>query len=120
MVTGKVMTLPRWAALTHLLNHQIHHRGQQTAPSNRLRGKAAVAAWWARALTAPALTVSPCLNLTAPATLTGTDTMVMLYRSGGRLRAQTFRFWPNGQVSHTAIHPLAPRAPEKPHDLQRS
>ena len=46
--------------------------------------------------------------------------MVMLYRSGGRLRAQTFRFWPNGQVSHTAIHPLAPRAPEKPHDLHRS
>ena len=37
------------------------------APSNRLRGKTAVAAWWAPALTAPALTVGPCLNLTAPA-----------------------------------------------------
>ena len=27
VVTGRVMTLPRWTALTHLFNHQIHHRG---------------------------------------------------------------------------------------------
>jgi uncharacterized damage-inducible protein DinB len=36
VVTGKVMTLPRWAALTHLFNHQIHHRGQLTALLSRL------------------------------------------------------------------------------------
>ena len=89
------------------------------APASRLRGKPAVAAWWARALTAPTLTVGPRLELTAATTLTGTDGVVLLYRSGGRLRAQTFRFRPNGQVSHTAIHPLAPRASETAHDLHR-
>ncbi len=36
VVTGKVMTLPRWTALTHLFNHQIHHRGQLTALLSRL------------------------------------------------------------------------------------
>lgn len=89
------------------------------APANRLRGKPAVAAWWARALTPPTLTVGPRLELTAATTLIGTDGVVLLYRSGGRLRAQTFRFRPNGQVSHTAIHPLAPRASEKAHDPHR-
>jgi len=84
-------------------------------PGSHLRGKTAVAAWWARALTAPSLTVPPRLQLAAVATLTGTDGVVLLYRSGGRLHAQTFRFRPNGQLSHTAIHPLAPRASEKPH-----
>ncbi len=81
-------------------------------PGSRLRGKTAVAAWWARALTAPSLTVGPRLQLTAATTLTGSDDMVLLYRSGGRLHAQTFRFRPNGLLSHTAIHLLAPRVPE--------
>ncbi|MGC1511410.1 MAG: nuclear transport factor 2 family protein [Acidimicrobiales bacterium] len=81
-------------------------------PGSRLRGKTAVAAWWARALTAPSLTVAPRLQLTAVTTLTGSDDMVLLYRSGGRLHAQTFRFQPNGLLSHTAIHLLVPREPE--------
>jgi len=90
------------------------------APGSRLRGKTAVAAWWARALTAPSLTLAPRLQLAATATLTGTDGVVLLYYSGGRLHAQTLRFRPNGLLSHTAIHPLAPRAPEKPHVIHRS
>lgn len=81
-------------------------------PGSRLCGKSAVAAWWARALTAPSLTVGPRLQLTAATTLIGTDDMVLLYRSGGRLHAQTFRFRPNGLLSHTAIHLLAPSMPE--------
>ena len=89
------------------------------APGSRLRGKSAVAAWWARALTAPSLTVAPRLQLAATATLIGTDSMVLLYHSGGRLHAQTFRFRPNGLLSHTAIHPLAPYASEKPHVIHR-
>lgn len=36
LLTGAVMTLPLWVALTHLLNHQIHHRGQVTALLSRL------------------------------------------------------------------------------------
>ena len=90
------------------------------APSNRLRGKTAVAAWWARAMTAPSLTVAPRLKLTAVADLVGTESVVLLYRDRLQLRAQTFRFQPDGRVIHAAIHQQAPRAPEKPHDLHRS
>jgi uncharacterized damage-inducible protein DinB len=36
VMTGKAMSLPRWTALTHLFNHQIHHRGQLTALLSRL------------------------------------------------------------------------------------
>lgn len=35
-LTGRTMRLPRWAALTQLFNHQIHHRGQVTALLSRL------------------------------------------------------------------------------------
>ena len=36
LMTGRQMSLPRWTALTHLFNHQIHHRGQLTALLSRL------------------------------------------------------------------------------------
>jgi len=36
VMTGKPMTLPLWAAVMHLFNHQIHHRGQLTALLSRL------------------------------------------------------------------------------------
>jgi uncharacterized damage-inducible protein DinB len=29
-IDGKVRTLPKWALVTHLFNHQTHHRGQVT------------------------------------------------------------------------------------------
>lgn len=77
------------------------------APTSRLRGKTAVAAWWARALTAPSLTVMPCLHLAAAATLTGPDSLVLLLR-GGRPSAQLFRFRPDGRVSAIAVHTLPP------------
>ncbi|WP_022949155.1 DinB family protein [Methylohalobius crimeensis] len=35
-VTGKANSLPLGVMLTHLFNHQIHHRGQLTALINRL------------------------------------------------------------------------------------
>ena len=89
------------------------------APANRLCGKTAVAAWWARAMTAPSLTVAPRLKLTAVANLAGTESVVLLYRDRRRLRAQTFRFQPDGRVIHTAIHQQAPHAPEKPHVIHR-
>ena len=89
------------------------------APSNRLCGKTTVAAWWARAMTAPSLTVAPRLKLTAVANLAGTESVVLLYRDRLRLRAQTFRFQPDGRVIHTAIHQQAPRAPGKPHVIHR-
>ena len=30
MVDGKVRTMPRWLLITHMFNHQTHHRGQLT------------------------------------------------------------------------------------------
>jgi ketosteroid isomerase-like protein len=86
----------------------------------RLRGKRAVAAWWARALTPPSLTMTPRQHLEAAATLVGVDSVVLVYRAGGPPRAQTFRFDPNGRVRHTAIHPLAPRVPDPVHVIHRS
>lgn len=35
-ISGRAMRLPRWAALTQMFNHQIHHRGQVTALLSRL------------------------------------------------------------------------------------
>jgi uncharacterized damage-inducible protein DinB len=29
-IDGKVRTVPRWASVTHMFNHQTHHRGQVT------------------------------------------------------------------------------------------
>lgn len=29
-VDGKIRTVPRWALVTHMFNHQTHHRGQVT------------------------------------------------------------------------------------------
>ncbi len=36
VMTGRQMSLPLWAALTHLFTHQTHHRGQLTALLSRL------------------------------------------------------------------------------------
>lgn len=76
------------------------------APAGRLRGKTKVAAWWARALTAPSLTVAPRLRLAATA-LPGTDSLVLLLR-GTRPSAQVFRFRPDGRVSAIAVHTPPP------------
>ena len=85
----------------------------------RLRGKVAVAAYWARTLTAPSLTVTPGLHLTATAALTGTDSVILLYRAGGPRRAQSFRFDPDARVNYTAIHQLAPRVPDQAYVIRR-
>lgn len=77
------------------------------APAGRLRGKTKVAAWWARALTAPSLTVAPRLHLTAAAALPGTDSLVLLLR-GTRPSAQVFRFRPDGRVTAIAVHTPPP------------
>jgi len=73
------------------------------APAHRLRGKAAVGAWWARALTPPAMTVGPRLQLAAVATLIATDSLVLLLR-GSRPSAQMFRFRADGQMIAIAVH----------------
>lgn len=73
------------------------------APAGRLRGKTKVAAWWARALTAPSLTVAPRVHLAAAAALPGTDSLVLLLR-GTRPSAQVFRFRPDGRVTAIAVH----------------
>lgn len=35
-VDGKMRTLPRWVLLTHMFNHQTHHRGQVTTMLTQL------------------------------------------------------------------------------------
>ena len=35
-VDGKMRTVPRWALVTHLFNHQTHHRGQLTTLLSQL------------------------------------------------------------------------------------
>lgn len=77
------------------------------APAGRLRGKTKVAAWWARALTAPSLTLAPRLHLAVAAALPGTDSLVLLLR-GTRPSAQVFRFRPDGRVSAIAVHTQPP------------
>jgi ketosteroid isomerase-like protein len=81
-------------------------------PAGRLRGKRAVAAWWARALTAPAITLAPRLQVSAATPLTGIDGVVLLYRAGAPLRAESFRFGADGQVKRVAVHQHAPRVPD--------
>lgn len=85
------------------------------APAGRLRGKTKVAAWWARALTAPSLTVGPRMHLAAAATLIATDSLVLLLR-GSRPSAQVFSFGPDGRVSAIAVHTLPP---ERLHAVHR-
>jgi hypothetical protein len=82
----------------------------------RLRGKAAVGAFWARALTAPSLTVMPNLRLSAATPLAGSDSLVLRLHGSGRPNLQLFRFRPDGRVTAIAIHT---RAPEPTHAVRR-
>lgn len=81
----------------------------------RLRGKAAVGAFWARALTAPSLTLMPRLRLTAATPLAGSDSLVLRLHGSGRPNMQLFRFRPDGRVTTIAIHA---RTPEPTHAVR--
>lgn len=73
-------------------------------PSGILRGKAAVGAYWAKALAS-----IPDLRFAPLATLVGVDSLVIYYRSaGGRPAAELFQFGPDGKVVRAKAHYAPP------------
>ncbi|HXF07368.1 MAG: nuclear transport factor 2 family protein [Pseudomonadota bacterium] len=82
-------------------------------PSGRLRGKRRVGAYWARALTPPALTVAPRLRFELIGILTGVDSVALHYRSGRGPAVEVFEFAPGGKVIRAAAHYLS-QAQEAP------
>lgn len=73
-------------------------------PSGKLRGKRAVGAYWARALTPRTLTLMPDLHFKLVTTLVGVDNITLYYRSNRRLVAEVFEFGPDGKVLRAAAH----------------
>jgi hypothetical protein len=69
-------------------------------PSGKLKGKAAIAAYWKRALER-----LPDLHFEPISVLTGVESVTINYKSaGGRLAAEDFFFDPTGKVSKAAAH----------------
>lgn len=69
-------------------------------PSGQLQGKAAVGAYWAKAL---ALIPDLCFELIS--TLVGVDSIVLNYQGArGRLAAEVFHFGPDGRVVRAYAH----------------
>ena len=69
-------------------------------PSGTLRGKAAVAAYWKKALG-----LIPDLRFELIAVLTGVDSVTLHYKgAGGRLAAEVFHFRPDGKVIRAFAH----------------
>lgn len=73
-------------------------------PSGRLRGKAAVGAYWRKALT-----LIPDLHFELVEVLTGVDSVTICYKgAGGRSAAEVFCFGPDRKVVKAAAHYGAP------------
>lgn len=69
-------------------------------PSGRLRGKDAVGAYWATALS-----MIPDQHFELISTLVGVDSITLYYKgAGGRLAAEVFHFGPNGRVVRAFAH----------------
>jgi hypothetical protein len=65
-----------------------------------LRGKAAVGAYWAKALE-----IIPDLHFESIAVLTGVDSIVLHYRGArGRLAAEVFQFGADGKILKAFAH----------------
>jgi len=77
-----------------------------------LHGKTRVGAYWARALTPPALTVAPRLRFELIGILTGVDSVALHYRSRRGPAVEVFEFGPSGKVIRAAAHYLS-RTPEE-------
>lgn len=71
-----------------------------------LRGKTRIGASWARLLTPPALTVAPRFRLGLRATLTGSDSLVLLCELDSRRVAQTIRLGADGRATRLACQHL--------------
>jgi hypothetical protein len=68
-------------------------------PSGVLKGKAAVAAYWAKALER-----LPTLHFELYSTLVGADSLVIYYRGAGGMAAEVFFFDPQGKVARSCAH----------------
>jgi hypothetical protein len=68
-------------------------------PSGKLRGKAAVGAYWSRALTN-----APELRFELLTVLSGVDSIVICYRGHRGVSAEVLRFGPSGKVCAAAAH----------------
>jgi hypothetical protein len=68
-------------------------------PSGVLKGKAAVAAYWAKALER-----LPTLHFELYSTLVGADSLVIYYRGAGGMAAEVFFFDPEGKVAQSCAH----------------
>jgi hypothetical protein len=72
-------------------------------PSGRLRGKAAVGAYWEKALRS-----LPDLHFELQAVLAGTDSVTLCYRGHRGLAAEVFHFGPGGRVVRAHAHYAEP------------
>lgn len=69
-------------------------------PSGRLTGRAAVGAYWAKALV-----LLPDLRFELISTLVGVNSITLYYKgASGRLAAEVFHFGSNGKVSQVFAH----------------
>lgn len=68
-------------------------------PSGMLKGKAAVAAYWAKALER-----MPTLHFELDSTLVGADSLVIYYRGARGMAAEIFFFDPQGKVEKSCAH----------------
>ena len=72
-------------------------------PSGRLRGKAAVGAYWAKALAR-----TPDLRFELVEALAGVDSVTICYRSHRGFCAEVLCFGPSGKVRAASAHYAAP------------
>jgi ketosteroid isomerase-like protein len=68
-------------------------------PSGVLKGKAAVAAYWAKALER-----MPTLRFELHSTLVGAESLVIYYRGARGMAAEIFFFDPQGKVARSCAH----------------
>ena len=68
-------------------------------PSGVLKGRAAVAAYWTKALER-----MPTLHFDLHSTLVGAESLVIYYRSTRGMAAETFFFDPHGKVVKSCAH----------------
>lgn len=68
-------------------------------PSGTLRGKAAIGAYWTKALAR-----TPTLHFELIATLVGVDSITLHYHGARGLAAEVFFFGPDGKVTKACAH----------------
>ena len=71
--------------------------------SGKLRGKAAVGAYWMKALKA-----LPTLHFDLRDIVIGVDSLVLVYQGHRGLSAEVFHFAPNGKVARAFAHYVKP------------